>query len=134
MQLLPVYLKLPTKNLHFWLASFHSDLKYYLFSHRTFLFNLQVPSVSVTSEAVVSDDGIFKVTVGPATSVASPQQYAESSSGAQHVFTPSPRMNCGLVVKHGILYLYGGLVEDGDKQFTLSDFYSLGMTHSVYIT
>lgn len=90
--------------------------------------------MSLASQAVVSDDGIFKVTVGPATSVASSQQNAESSSGAQHVFTPSPRMNCGLVVKHGILYLYGGLVEDGDKQFTLSDFYSLGMKHSVYIT
>lgn len=82
---------------------------------------------------MVSDDGIFKVTVGPATSVASSQQNAESSSGA-HVFTPSPRMNCGLVVKHGILYLYGGLVEDGDKQFTLSDFYSLGMKYSVHIS
>jgi len=93
----------------------------------------KVPSVSVASHAMVSDDGIFKVTVGPATSVASSQQNAESSSGA-HVFTPSPRMNCGLVVKHGILYLYGGLVEDGDKQFTLSDFYSLGMKCSVYIS
>jgi hypothetical protein len=43
-------------------------------------------------------------------------------------------MNCGLAVKHGLLYLYGGLIEDGDKQFTLSDFYSLGTKHSVYIT
>lgn len=83
---------------------------------------------------MISDDGIFKVTVGSATTVVSSQQNAESSSGAQHVFTPSPRMNCGLAVKHGILYLYGGLVEDGDKQFTLSDFYSLGMKCSAYIT
>ena len=128
-QLLPAYLQLSTRNLHFWLAGFHSDLICYLFSHKTFLFNLKV-----SSQAVVSDDGIFKVTVGPATSVASSQKNAESSSGAQLVFTPSPRMNCGLVVKHGILYLYGGLVEDGDKQFTLSDFYSLGMKCSVYTT
>jgi hypothetical protein len=39
-------------------------------------------------------------------------------------------MNCGLAVKRGLLYLYGGLVEEGDKQFTLSDFYSLGTKHS----
>lgn len=97
------------------------------FSYRTVLFNLQVPSVSAPSEAVVSDDGIFKVTVGPTTSVVSAHQNAESGSGAQNMFTPSPRMNCGLAVKHGVLYLYGGLVEDGDKQFTLSDFYSLGI-------
>lgn len=41
-------------------------------------------------------------------------------------FSPSPRINAGMVVKHNILYLYGGIVEDGDRQYTLSDFYSLG--------
>jgi len=40
---------------------------------------------------------------------------------------PSPRMNAGMVMKHNILYLYGGLVEEGDRQYTLCDFYSLGM-------
>lgn len=40
--------------------------------------------------------------------------------------TPSPRMKLGLVVCEGILYLYGGVFEDGDKQYTLSDFYSIG--------
>jgi hypothetical protein len=98
------------------------------------LFNFQVPAVPSSSSDVVSDDGIFKVTVSSVTSVSSSQQNVDSSSEAQQAFTPSPRMNCGLAVKHGLLYLYGGLIEDGDKQFTLSDFYSLGTKHSVYIT
>ena len=35
-------------------------------------------------------------------------------------------MGSGLCVKHGVLYLYGGIVEDGDKQYTLNDMFSLG--------
>jgi hypothetical protein len=92
------------------------------------MFNLQVPS---TASALISDDGIFKVTVSPVPSSFSQQNM--ESLGVQKAFAPSPRMNCGLAAKHGILYLYGGLVEDGNKQFTLSDFYSLGTEHSVYI-
>jgi hypothetical protein len=97
------------------------------------LFNSQVPAVPSSSSAVVSDDGIFKVTVSSVTSVSS-RQNVEGSSEARQAFTPSPRMNCGLAVKHGLLYLYGGLIEEGDKEFTLSDFYSLGKKHSVCIT
>jgi len=40
---------------------------------------------------------------------------------------PSPRMGSGVCVKHGLLYLYGGTVEDGDKQFTLNDMFALGI-------
>lgn len=42
------------------------------------------------------------------------------------VTIPSPRMGSGLCVKHGVLYLYGGIVEDGDKQYTLNDMFALG--------
>lgn len=41
-------------------------------------------------------------------------------------FFPSPRINVGIAVKHNILYLYGGMMEEGDRQYTFSDFYSLG--------
>ncbi|PSN46470.1 hypothetical protein C0J52_06872 [Blattella germanica] len=85
-----------------------------------------VPAEASASTSVISDDGIFKVTMGPATS-SSQQASAESVGDSQQIFSPSPRMNCGLAVKHGILYLYGGLVEDGPKQYTLSDFYSLDL-------
>ena len=42
------------------------------------------------------------------------------------VTMPSPRMGSGLCIKHGLLYLYGGIVEDGDKQYTLNDMFALG--------
>lgn len=45
----------------------------------------------------------------------------------ENIFFPSPRINPGLVVKNNILYLYGGMLEVGDKQYTFNDFYSLGM-------
>ncbi|CAF3389539.1 unnamed protein product [Rotaria socialis] len=42
---------------------------------------------------------------------------------------PSSRMNAALVIKQGILYLYGGLRElDEKKQYTLGDFYSLNLS------
>lgn len=40
---------------------------------------------------------------------------------------PSPRMKAGLAISKGILYLYGGQVEQKNKQYTLGDLYSLGM-------
>ncbi|XP_076989363.1 kelch domain-containing protein 4 isoform X2 [Tamandua tetradactyla] len=40
---------------------------------------------------------------------------------------PRPRSNALLAVKHGLLYLYGGMFEAGDRQFTLSDFYCLDL-------
>ncbi|XP_063235245.1 kelch domain-containing protein 4 [Bacillus rossius redtenbacheri] len=85
-------------------------------------------AADTASGTVLADDGVFKVTVGPATASCSSQQAPTTGSpGGQSVFVPSPRMNCGLAVKDGHLYLYGGLVEDGDKQLTLSDLYSLNV-------
>uniref|UniRef100_A0A670YS19 Kelch domain containing 4 n=1 Tax=Pseudonaja textilis TaxID=8673 RepID=A0A670YS19_PSETE len=40
---------------------------------------------------------------------------------------PCPRSNAMLAVKHGVLYLYGGMFEVGDRQFTLSDLYALDL-------
>lgn len=73
----------------------------------------------------ISDDGIFKVTVGPAPT--STSNTSTSTEQSTKIFQPSPRINCGLAIKHGILYLYGGMFEDGDKQITLCDFYSLDL-------
>lgn len=36
-------------------------------------------------------------------------------------------MNCGVAVKGNTLFLFGGMFEDGDKQLTLGDFYSLDL-------
>ncbi|KAM6223821.1 kelch domain-containing protein 4 [Rhynchocyon petersi] len=43
------------------------------------------------------------------------------------VVAPSPRSNAMLAVKHGVLYVYGGMFEAGDRQFTLSDLYCLDL-------
>ncbi|XP_077066560.1 kelch domain-containing protein 4 [Siphateles boraxobius] len=40
---------------------------------------------------------------------------------------PCPRSSAMATVKHGKLYLYGGMFEVGDRQFTLSDLYSLDL-------
>lgn len=83
---------------------------------------------SETQESKAIDDGIFTVTVGhqrenkPTTSGALNQAVT-----SDNLFWPCTRMNTLLAVKNGILYLYGGMTEDGDKQLTYSDFYSLDL-------
>jgi hypothetical protein len=67
------------------------------------------------------------MTVGPSINKLSIGNSSASETAAGPVaFVPSSRMNAGLAVKQGKLYLYGGLYEDGDKQITLSDMYVLG--------
>lgn len=73
----------------------------------------------------ISDDGVFKVTVGPKPT-SSNQETIRLNDSAK-LFSPCPRINCGLAIKHGSLYLYGGMFEDGDKQITFNDLYSLDL-------
>lgn len=72
--------------------------------------------------ATVSSDGVFTMVVGGSVDKAT----AVNKSDVNTYNTPSPRMKPGLVVCKGTLYLYGGVFEEGDKQYTLSDFYSIG--------
>lgn len=46
-----------------------------------------------------------------------------SSTGPE----PCPRSNAMLAVKHGLLYVYGGMFEAGDRQVTLNDLYCLDL-------
>lgn len=81
---------------------------------------------------VTVEDGAFTITSTIGTASAEPgtskEAAAASASGGASAapFTPSPRMSPGMTVKQGLLYLFGGTVEDGDKQYTLKDFYSIG--------
>lgn len=86
-------------------------------------FFFQVEASAVTT---VSDDGVFKVTMGPAPTNVQNLDSSEITTDAVNTFTPCPRMSCGLVIKHGVLYMYGGMAEDGDRRFTFNDFYALG--------
>lgn len=40
---------------------------------------------------------------------------------------PCPRSNAMLAVKQGLLYVYGGMFEVGDRQITLNDLYALDL-------
>lgn len=70
----------------------------------------------------VSTDGVFTMTVGAAKETTASQ----STSTNVTANMPSPRMKPGLTICKGHLYLYGGEFENGSKQYTLNDFYSLG--------
>lgn len=84
-------------------------------------------------EQVVADDGIFVVKMGPSISsndgMEASQNYDEGAVAPSSVkaFSPHPRMNSCLVAKSGMLYLFGGTYEDGDRQLTLADFYTLDL-------
>lgn len=89
----------------------------------------QAPTTS-SSSVTTYDDGIFTVTIsGPSSQNPASANSSAGGSGAATAdyFVPCPRMNPLLAVKQGVLYLYGGMYEIGDKQVTLSDFYSLDL-------
>jgi len=78
------------------------------------------------------------MTVGPAVSHAISSLSLDSSSAMKYnkektKFFPSPRINAGMAVKNNILYIYGGIVEEGNREYTLHDFYSLSMYMSKYL-
>ncbi|XP_031635184.1 kelch domain-containing protein 4 [Contarinia nasturtii] len=72
----------------------------------------------------VSSDGVFTITVGGSSSSS---QKVKSASKLEGHNAPSPRMKPGMAICKGTLYLYGGEYENGSKQYTLNDFYSLDL-------
>ena len=80
---------------------------------------MEVEAAPVTT----TSDGIFTVTVGGA----KPKETATSSAVYVEVTGPSPRMNAAGVICRNQLYVYGGSYEQGSRQYTLSDFYSLDL-------
>jgi hypothetical protein len=87
---------------------------------------LEGPAGTVTVES-----GAFTVSSTVTAAVVEPELAflgalgAGGATAARELVTPSPRFNSGLVYKGGLLYLFGGLWEVGDKDYTLKDFYSL---------
>ncbi|XP_050303701.1 kelch domain-containing protein 4 [Anthonomus grandis grandis] len=80
----------------------------------------------IVEPTIISDDGVFKVTIGPA-ATSSGDVGSKTEEEKLNLFQPSARMNCGLAIKHGILYLYGGMFEDGGRELTFSDLYSIDL-------
>ena len=77
---------------------------------------------------ITSSDGVFTVTIGPQSS-SEPRKidshFVCQASNEVSIWMPPARMNCLLTVNGGLLYLYGGIYEEGDVQVTLTDLYSL---------
>lgn len=80
----------------------------------------------------MAEDGTvvtIKQTLPAPAPAAQPQEEDEDSAGGAGgpEVGPSPRSHAMLAVKHGILYLYGGMFEAGDRQVTLGDLYCLDL-------
>lgn len=87
---------------------------------------IQVNEIEEKIESTtISDDGVFKVTLSRTPTASNSDR--TTSNEIVKLFRPSPRINSGLAIKHSVLYLYGGMFEDGDKQITFSDLYSLDL-------
>lgn len=85
--------------------------------------------VEIVKEVVAEDGTIMtikQVISGPAEEKDRSESEEEDGALGQQV-EPCPRSNAMLAVKHGVLYVYGGMFEVGDRQFTLSDLYSIDL-------
>ncbi|XP_077166239.1 kelch domain-containing protein 4 isoform X2 [Paroedura picta] len=85
---------------------------------------------------LVAEDGTVMTIKETISCPAGEQQSSESegeeggATGAEasgQQVEPCPRSNSMLAVKHGVLHLYGGMFEVGDRQFTLNDLYALDL-------
>ncbi|CAF1578206.1 unnamed protein product, partial [Didymodactylos carnosus] len=62
------------------------------------------------------------------TTASSETATVSASCSSDNVSGPTARMNASMVIKQGILYLYGGIKELTEKkQITLGDFYCLNL-------
>ncbi|XP_055912865.1 kelch domain-containing protein 4 [Eupeodes corollae] len=80
----------------------------------------EVPAAQTTT------DGVFTITVGGSSSGA-PKMPSLFGKAPSNKSVPSPRMNPGLCVCKGTLYMFGGIFEEDNKQYTYNDFYSLDL-------
>ncbi|XP_014674445.1 PREDICTED: kelch domain-containing protein 4-like isoform X1 [Priapulus caudatus] len=86
-----------------------------------------VNDVSMHGPQTVYDDGVFKVSMGAASHSALGDHLTSPTTSTEQIVRPSPRMNASMAFKRGILYLYGGVSEEKEKETTLSDFYSIDL-------
>ncbi|XP_002030298.2 kelch domain-containing protein 4 [Drosophila sechellia] len=83
---------------------------------------------AVDKPVTTTTDGIFTVTVGgPSTSTPFVSKIPSLFAKPKPTNVPSPRMNPGMCVCKGTLYIFGGIFEEDDKQFTYNDFYALDL-------
>merc|ERR1712029_1334246 len=85
--------------------------------------------IDKSPQTVTIESGNFTVssTVGGALAEASNGQ-TKNDSKPKDCFIPCGRFNSQMAFKSGNLYLFGGVVESGEKDITFKDFYSLDTT------
>ncbi|XP_072554489.1 kelch domain-containing protein 4 isoform X1 [Paramormyrops kingsleyae] len=85
--------------------------------------------VEVVKEIVADDGTVMTIKeVIPGTLVEEESEEEEEEEEATVApMEPCPRSSGMAAVKHGKLYLYGGMFEVGDRQFTLGDLYALDL-------
>ncbi|CAJ0937755.1 unnamed protein product [Ranitomeya imitator] len=80
---------------------------------------------------IVAEDGtvmtIKQVIPGETTPASDEEEEDKEEEAAGPQVEPSPRSSAMMAVRQGILYVYGGMFEVGDRQFTLNDLYSLDL-------
>ena len=90
-----------------------------------------IEEISDLAKTVTIESGNFTVssTVGGASDdVKNGAGSSGKSEPVKDCFVPCARFNSQMVFKSGVLYLFGGCVESGEKDITLKDFYSLDTT------
>lgn len=79
------------------------------------------------SRVTTVEDGIFTLTIGPLNASTSCEGTEADADEPTSRFVPRARMNAGLALKRGVLYLYGGVYEANEKEITLADFHCLDL-------
>nr|DBA16740.1 TPA: hypothetical protein GDO54_002282 [Pyxicephalus adspersus] len=90
--------------------------------------------VEIVKEIVAEDGTVMTIKqvisnqTGPASDQDdSSEEEEEKEEAAGPQVEPCPRSNTMITVKQGLLYVYGGMFEVGDRQFTLNDLYCLDL-------
>lgn len=81
-----------------------------------------VEMIDADIKSTVTTDGVFTMVVGSSKASSSVIETSDINDNR-----PSPRMNTGMVICKGNLYIFGGAYEEGSKQFTLCDLSSLDL-------
>ncbi|CAH2324124.1 kelch domain-containing 4 isoform X1 [Pelobates cultripes] len=83
---------------------------------------------------IVADDGtvmtikqLIPASVESESEEEDSEEDEEDEGAAGPLVEPCPRSNTMMAIKQGILFIYGGMFEVGDRQFTLNDLYSLDL-------
>ncbi|XP_061450216.1 kelch domain-containing protein 4 [Rhineura floridana] len=90
--------------------------------------------VEIVKEVVAEDGTVMTIKqvisapeLEPQRSESEDEEDGVGDEASSQQVEPCPRSNAMLAVKHGMLFVYGGMFEVGDRQFTLNDLYAIDL-------